>query len=66
VRCGKHQLYKALSCNVVLKPSLLACRACIEQIDDVVEEEEDEITQAARLSSNAEASPSESQTTVVR
>ncbi len=36
-----------------------ACRLCIEQIDDVVEEEEDEMTQAARLNSHAEASTSE-------
>ena len=34
-------------------------RTCIEQIDDVVEEEEDEVTQTARLESHAEASNSE-------
>lgn len=34
-------------------------RICIEQIDDVVEEEEDEATQTARLDSHAEASTSE-------
>ena len=40
------------------------CRTCIEQIDDVVEEEEDEVVQAERLNSNAEASTSDSQVTV--
>lgn len=37
-----------------------ACRLCIEQIADVVEEEEDELTRAARLTSHAEASSSDS------
>ena len=41
------------------RPCTSSCRLCIEQIDDVVEEEEDELTQAARLNSHAEASSSE-------
>ncbi|KAL3131455.1 hypothetical protein ABBQ38_007763 [Trebouxia sp. C0009 RCD-2024] len=38
-----------------------ACKICIAHIEDVVEEEEDELTQSARLSSNAEASTSQPQ-----
>lgn len=36
-------------------------RACIEQVEDVVEEEEDGVTQSARLTLDAEASLSEHQ-----
>lgn len=36
-------------------------RVCIDHIEDVVEEEEDELTQSARLSSNAAASTSQAQ-----
>lgn len=39
----------------------LLCRVCIDEIEDVVEEEEDESTQSARLSLNEEASPSKPQ-----
>ncbi|DBA98847.1 TPA: hypothetical protein ACH3X1_014607 [Trebouxia sp. C0004] len=45
--------------KLTLKQLLDSCKICIEQIDDVVEEEEDELTQAARLNSHAEASSSE-------
>lgn len=37
------------------------CRVCIDEIEDVVEEEEDELTQSARLSLNEETSPSKPQ-----
>ncbi|KAL0046056.1 hypothetical protein WJX82_001167 [Trebouxia sp. C0006] len=46
--------------KLTLKQLLDSCKLCIEQIDDVVEEEEDEMIQAARLNSHAEASTSDS------
>ncbi|KAL0023521.1 hypothetical protein WJX79_006936 [Trebouxia sp. C0005] len=46
--------------KLTLKQLLDSCRLCIEQIADVVEEEEDELTRAARLTSHAEASSSDS------
>ena len=40
----------------------LLCRTCIDEIEGVVEEEEDELTQSARLSLNEEDAPSKPQT----
>lgn len=40
-------------------------RVCIDQIEDVVEEEQDEMAHSSRYASNAEASTSESQVMVL-
>ena len=57
--CG-HSCCVSINCDLCISwQCTSSCRLCIQQIDDVVEEEEDELIQAARLNSHAEASSSE-------
>lgn len=65
-KCGQGQI--CMNCQHrwwvlgdLLNKGGVLCRVCIDEIEDVVEEEEDESTQSARLSLNEETSISKPQ-----